>query len=162
VSKQVVLITGCSSGIGSISGVVTTPFAGAYCASKAALHSFSDALRMELAPFGIRVVNVQPGGIESDFGKNSGRSAERTMKPGSWYGNLKDSILSRARVSQVGATPADSFARKLVGLIEAGNPPAIARIGSRSFSLPALKSLLPAAWLDSILRKRFGLNKGME
>lgn len=34
--------------IGSISGVVTTPFAGAYCASKAALHSLSEALRMEL------------------------------------------------------------------------------------------------------------------
>ena len=36
--------------IGSISCVVSTPFSGAYCASKAALHSLSDALRMELLP----------------------------------------------------------------------------------------------------------------
>src|SRR5690606_14179019 len=36
--------------IGSVSGVLTTPFSGAYCATKAALHKLSDALRMELAP----------------------------------------------------------------------------------------------------------------
>ncbi|MGV2480613.1 UNVERIFIED_CONTAM: SDR family NAD(P)-dependent oxidoreductase, partial [Salmonella enterica subsp. enterica serovar Weltevreden] len=35
--------------IGSVSGVLVTPFAGAYCASKAAVHALSDALRMELA-----------------------------------------------------------------------------------------------------------------
>ncbi|MBO6275834.1 MAG: SDR family NAD(P)-dependent oxidoreductase, partial [Pseudomonas sp.] len=39
--------------IGSVSGVLVTPFAGAYCASKAAVHALSDALRMELAPFAI-------------------------------------------------------------------------------------------------------------
>ena len=49
--------------IGSVSGVVTTPFAGAYCASKAALHSLSEAMRMELAPFNIQVVTVQAGAI---------------------------------------------------------------------------------------------------
>jgi short-subunit dehydrogenase len=147
--------------IGSISGVVTTPFAGAYCASKAALHSFSDALRMELAPYGIRIVSVQPGGVQSDFGKNSGRSAERIMKPDSWYHSLKDPILSRAQVSQVGATASEEFARRLVGLIEGGNPPAIVRIGSRSFSLPFLKSVFPAALLDLIFRRKFGLNKNM-
>ena len=53
--------------IGSVSGVLTTPFAGAYCASKAAAHALTDALRMELAPFGIGVMEVQPGAIESNF-----------------------------------------------------------------------------------------------
>jgi hypothetical protein len=81
------------------------------------------------------------------------------MKPDSWYDALKDSILSRAQVSQVGATGSEEFARKLVGLIDRGNPPAIVRIGSRSFSLPFLKSVLPATLLDLIFRKRFGLNK---
>ena len=37
--------------IGSVAGVAAVPFDAAYCASKAALHSFSDTLRMELKPF---------------------------------------------------------------------------------------------------------------
>lgn len=148
--------------IGSISGVVTTPFSGAYCASKAALHSFSDALRMELAPYGIRVISVQPGGIQSEFGKNSRRSAERIMKPGSWYESLKDSILSRAQLSQAGAIPSEEFARKLVRIIEGDNPPPVVRIGSRSFSLPFMNSVFPTALLDSIFRKKFGLSKIMK
>ena len=54
--------------VGSIVGLFTTPFAAAYCSSKAAVHSLTDALRMELAPFGIHVVSIQPGGIRSSFG----------------------------------------------------------------------------------------------
>ena len=57
--------------IGSVSGIATTPFSGAYCASKAALHALSDALRMELSVFGIKVVTVQPGGIRTQFGESA-------------------------------------------------------------------------------------------
>ncbi len=53
--------------VGSVSGVLVTPFAGAYCASKAAVHALSDALRLELAPFGVEVLEVQPGAIASNF-----------------------------------------------------------------------------------------------
>ena len=53
----------------SVSGICATPFAGAYCASKAAVNLLSVALRIELAPFGIDVVTVQPGAIKSGFGK---------------------------------------------------------------------------------------------
>ena len=55
--------------IGSVSGVLTTPFAGAYCASKAAFHAVSDAMRLELAPFGIEVITIQPGAVTSNIGK---------------------------------------------------------------------------------------------
>ena len=48
--------------VGSIVGLFTTPFAGAYCSSKAALHALTDALRMEAAPLGVQVVTIQPGG----------------------------------------------------------------------------------------------------
>ena len=57
--------------IGSIVGLFTTPFAGAYCSSKAAVHAVTDALRMELQPFGIRVITVQPGGVRSSFGDHA-------------------------------------------------------------------------------------------
>ena len=58
--------------LGSVVGVLPTPYAGAYCASKSAVHMLSDVLRMELAPFGIDVVLVQPGGVKSSIAELSG------------------------------------------------------------------------------------------
>jgi len=66
--------------IGSVSGVTATPFGGAYCATKAAVHLMSDALRMELAPFGIRVITVQPGAVESHFGERAARAKKITSQ----------------------------------------------------------------------------------
>ena len=53
--------------ISSVSGVLPTPFAGAYCSTKAALTAFSDSLRMELAPFGVQVITVQPGASNQTY-----------------------------------------------------------------------------------------------
>ncbi|MGV0993087.1 MAG: SDR family oxidoreductase [Mycobacterium sp.] len=53
--------------ISSVSGLITTPGTGAYCASKYALESLADALRMELRPWGISVSLVEPGPIKTDI-----------------------------------------------------------------------------------------------
>ena len=53
--------------ISSVSGLITTPGTGAYCASKYALESLADALRMELRPWGIGVSLVEPGPIRTDI-----------------------------------------------------------------------------------------------
>ena len=144
--------------IGSISGIVTTPFAGAYCASKAAMNSISDALRLELAPFGIRVICVQPGAIESNFGNSSSAGVQRLVKPESWYSPIRAHIDKRAQESQSRPMPAEELARKIVSIVASKNPPAIVRLGSRSFILPFLKTALPTAVMDVIFRKRFGLD----
>jgi NAD(P)-dependent dehydrogenase (short-subunit alcohol dehydrogenase family) len=145
--------------IGSISGVVTTPFAGAYCASKAAINSLSDALRLELAPFGIRVVCIQPGGIRSNFGNSSSTGVQRIMKPDSWYSSIRDFIDKRAEESQSNPMPAEELAQRIISIVGTRNPPSIVRLGSKSFLLPFLKAVLPTHALDAIFRKRFGLHK---
>ncbi|HEX9164717.1 MAG TPA: SDR family oxidoreductase, partial [Gemmatimonadales bacterium] len=53
--------------ISSGNGKLAFPFAGAYCASKFALEAMSDSLRMELAPWGIHVVVVEPGAMATDI-----------------------------------------------------------------------------------------------
>lgn len=53
--------------ISSIAGKLSTPVNGAYSATKFALEALSDALRLELAPFGIQVVIVEPGSIKTHF-----------------------------------------------------------------------------------------------
>jgi len=59
--------TGRVINISSISGKLVTPANGTYSATKFALEAFSDALRLELAPFGIPVVLVEPGSIKTQF-----------------------------------------------------------------------------------------------
>ena len=53
--------------ISSIAGKLSTPVNGTYSATKFALEALSDALQMELAPFGIQVVLVEPGAIKTHF-----------------------------------------------------------------------------------------------
>ncbi len=53
--------------ISSVVGKLALPFAGWYSATKHAVEALSDALRLETAPLGIRVVVVEPGAIKTDF-----------------------------------------------------------------------------------------------
>ncbi len=145
--------------IGSISGIVTTPFAGAYCASKAALNLFSDTLRMELKPFGIHVMTVQPGAIKSDIGNKAERMATALFPKNSWYVEIKEAILRRSQASQVDSTPTKVFAKQLVDAATKTNPPAIIRLGKKSFYLPFLHAVLPINIFEKILAKKFSLNQ---
>ncbi len=53
--------------VSSIAGIIPMPFQAYYSASKAALSAYSRALRMEVAPFGIRVALVEPGDHKTEF-----------------------------------------------------------------------------------------------
>lgn len=144
--------------IGSVSGVTTTPFSGVYCASKAALHALSDALRLELHPFGIQVMTVLPGAIASDFGNNA--SAAITLSESSWFKPWEKAVQARAKASQnAGSTPAAVFARELLDYVKNPLRPQEALIGANSRKMVALKRWLPTSILDAQLRKRFGLDQ---
>ncbi|AOE83803.1 SDR family oxidoreductase [Pseudomonas sp. TCU-HL1] len=143
--------------IGSVSGVLVTPFAGAYCASKAAVHALSEALRLELAPFGIELMEVQPGAIASSFGTNATREAEALIAEGSPWWPLREGIRARARASQDNPTPAEDFARSLLAAVQHTPRPALVRIGNGSRALPLLARWVPRALMDRVLKKRFGL-----
>ena len=142
--------------ISSVSGVLTTPFAGPYCASKAAFNAASDALRMELAPLGVQVVTVQPGGIQSSFGSTASNAL--SLSPDSPYQAIQASVLARANESQNQAMPADTFARLLVDQLKRSDCPPIVRLGEKSSLLPFLKQWLPTRLLDRVLSKKFGLD----
>lgn len=143
--------------IGSVSGVLVTPFAGAYCASKAAVHALSDALRLELAPFSISVMEVQPGAIASQFASNAQRQADEVLAAESPWWPLREHVKARARASQDRPTPAAVFAQGVLAATRKVPAPALVRLGNGSTALPLLARLLPQRLLDKVLKKRFGL-----
>lgn len=145
--------------IGSVSADFVTPFAGVYCASKAALHALNTALRLELAPFGIHTVLVQPGAIASSFGNTAIGHAEQLLSEQSPWWPLRQGIRKRAAASQQKPTPADQFALKVVKKLQQNPPPRRIRAGYGSVILPLLAAVLPEFMLDAILRRQFLLPK---
>ena len=143
--------------VGSIVGLFTTPFAGAYCSSKAAVHSLSDALRMELAPFDIKVVTIQPGGVRSAFGDHAQEAIR--LPEGSPYQGIAQGIQTRAQAGQQGATPVEEFVLPVVAALLRDSPPAIIRGGKGSLMFPLLKKLLPLRAFDAQVSKKFGLDR---
>ncbi|HEY5774629.1 MAG TPA: SDR family NAD(P)-dependent oxidoreductase, partial [Xanthomonadales bacterium] len=80
--------------IGSIAGVQTRSFYGPYSMSKHALEAFTDTLAIELAHFDIRVSIIDPGGFNSDIGKNiykrlqdKGLDIENSLYKDEWKNN---------------------------------------------------------------------------
>lgn len=135
--------------VGSISGLVSTPFTGAYCASKAALHSLSDSLRMELSKFNVNVITVQPGAIESKFSNN-----RISTKGGILSGDFDKALKERNKVFTNRATSAFVFADKLIDNIIKKRPSPVIRIGEKSTFLPLIKLLLPTRTLDKVLKRK--------
>ena len=70
--------------ISSMGGKIWTKFGGWYHATKYAVEGLSDCLRMELAPFGIDVVVVEPGGIKTDWGLIAAENLRKTSANGAY------------------------------------------------------------------------------
>lgn len=143
--------------IGSVSGILPTPFSGAYAASKAAFHAASDALRLELAPFGIAVVTVQPGGIASKFSANAESQLTETTRNLHHYAASMEAIVRRTRISQESAMPLDRFAKKLTAILLGRTIPPLIRLGTHSTLLPFLQRWVPTRQRDAILMRKFKL-----
>ncbi|KAJ1818836.1 hypothetical protein LPJ60_004105 [Coemansia sp. RSA 2675] len=143
--------------VGSVSGYVATPWVGFYAASKAAAHAYSDALRMELAPFGVRVVVVAPGSIRSNLVANHPDSLIEAES--SRFVLARSAIEARAGLSQNSdTTPATEFARVVVPRILGDSPPAYITYGSHA-AATWLLYFVPPVIRDYLLGRRFGTHQ---
>jgi NAD(P)-dependent dehydrogenase (short-subunit alcohol dehydrogenase family) len=140
--------------ISSIEGKVASPFISAYPATKHAIEGWSSALRRELRLFGIKVIIVAPGGIQSEMF----RKQEVRVEPlvGTAYEEpfrkLRDLVKQMEKES---ATPAE-VARLLVRVFEARRPKT--RYAHwRVFMDSPWTTLIPDLWWDAILGKMLGL-----
>lgn len=145
--------------IGSVSAWVTSPFAGTYCAAKAAVHSMSHALRMELKPFGIQVMTVAPGAIRSNFGGTSSSSVSHLSLR--MFAPFLKQIEERAMASQNNnSTPGDALATAVVEKCLSNRMPAEFAFGHLVGTF-RLMACLPLWVRDAVLAKKFGLNNSM-
>lgn len=84
-------------------------FGSVYNASKGALHSYTDTLRVELAPFDVRVVNLITGGVKSNLTRSY-----RSLPEDSYYQPIADEYLTRQKYTGANAIPGEQYARSVV------------------------------------------------
>jgi NAD(P)-dependent dehydrogenase (short-subunit alcohol dehydrogenase family) len=143
--------------VGSVVGLLPTPFAAGYCATKSSVHMLSEVLRMEVKPFGIDVVVVQPGGVKSSIADSGAVDLERYRAESSRYRGVYAGIEKRAYASQSGPMPAEDFARELVERAFSTPAPRVVRLGTGAEALPRMAEL-PPEQRDAMLSANYGLD----
>ncbi|CBL46981.1 Short-chain dehydrogenase/reductase family protein [gamma proteobacterium HdN1] len=145
--------------VGSLSGILVTPFSGMYCASKAAVHALSDALRMELAPFHINVMTVQPNTEQTGGHNHSVRAQTSTQRRGSRYALIEKSISSCGTSKKQEADCVDVFCTALAETIQDAPETAVFRHGFDGYATPILAGWTPTRIRDWWLRRQYSLHK---
>lgn len=112
--------------ISSIAGVMAVPFQGFYSASKFAIEGYSEALSMELYPFGVKVCVVEPGDFRTNFTANRAVS-EATLN--SEYGSCFKRTMAIIEKEEKGGSKPEKLAKAVRRLVERKNPPFRTKVG---------------------------------
>jgi NAD(P)-dependent dehydrogenase (short-subunit alcohol dehydrogenase family) len=140
--------------MGSIAGRSSLPFLGAYAMSKFALEAMADALRIELAPWGIQVVVVQPATIATPMWSKPQRGLD-TMPPeaaeryGARLARFAELAASRSATK---AQPVESVARAVERALTAAKPKTRYLVGPDA-KMRARVQRLPDRWRDRVLTR---------
>ncbi|MEI6669209.1 MAG: SDR family NAD(P)-dependent oxidoreductase [Acidobacteriota bacterium] len=137
--------------MGSLAGRISLPFQAHYSATKSAVASLSDALRMELRPHGVRVTCVEPG----DFATGFTDARQVVAAQSSAYAPQHQACLA-AVDKQERAAPSPEWVANLVErLCRTPDPPARAPVGENARTLCLLLRLLPDRLREWIVRKMY-------
>ena len=144
--------------VSSTNGFVVTPFMGAYSASKYALEAISDALRLELAPWGVEVVVIEPGAMKTPFAERAQESLRRAADTSGEWGTYLKAFQNSAMWGTNNATDPAKIAALIVNTVFARR--ARPRVLATLDALPSKAiSLLPARFRDVLFRRLSGLHR---
>lgn len=142
--------------VSSTGGRVAAPVGGWYHASKFALEALSDSLRLEVKPFGIDVIVIQPGGVKTEWADVAAQHLEQTAR-GSAYGDLiaKSAEISTKVLPHL-APPSD-IARLIVKALAAKHPRPRYHAGYLATPMLCMRRLLSDRMLDTVIGSQLGI-----
>lgn len=149
--------------VSSMGGRITLPGGAFYHASKYAVEALSDALRMEVAQFGIDVVLIEPGPVKTPWNDVAATSlSTATPADGDPYATYKAAVgasFGRTQAGLVGrfGSTSEDIAKVITQAITARRPRTRYLINLVAKSLVAMNQVLPARAYDSMMRRQYGL-----
>jgi NAD(P)-dependent dehydrogenase (short-subunit alcohol dehydrogenase family) len=146
--------------LSSMGGRFTFPGGGFYHASKHAVEAVSDALRYELAPFGVAVVIVEPGPVSSAFGDTAVATIQEDPVDDDAYAGFRQALAVRYAQAYDGsrmrlASSPDDVARVIVRAIRVRRPRARYTVGPVAKTMVGLRRFAPSAAFDAVIRSSF-------
>lgn len=139
--------------IGSVAGPLTIPFQAYYSMTKNSITSLSEALRMELHPFKIKVTTVLPGDTKTNFTKN--RTAPQIAQDEYYHDRILRSIKRMEKDEQNGVSPF-KVSKVIFKVLKRKNPPVKVVVGFSYKLLVFLKRLLPDRFVLFLLYQLYG------
>lgn len=139
--------------ISSIAGKISVPAGGWYHASKHAVEAYSDALRLEVAQFGIKVIIIEPGAIKTEWDNTALVNLEKYSGTGA-YGPLVRRLTGKFRAGyRSGAPGPEVVAEVILKALRARRPSARYQVPFKASLIIFLKRLLPDCVLDWGIRR---------
>ena len=142
--------------VSSLAGLTSVPLMGAYCASKSALEAFSDAMRVEAKPFGVRVIVVEPGPVRTEFQRAALANGRRVLESPSPYAAVYRSYVDGGFETDGGATP-EQVARTILRAVRARRPRARYRPRLVDGLMALFASITPRIAIDWVLVRWMGV-----
>jgi NAD(P)-dependent dehydrogenase (short-subunit alcohol dehydrogenase family) len=140
--------------IGSIGGLIAIPYQAMYSASKFALEGLSESLRMEVRPFGVKVVIIEPGDHKTAITENRTAMAGGTDA----YSRSFQAALARTAHDEQSGPGPEQVARLLYRIVNTRNPRLRYTIGPATQRAAVwLKRFLPYSITEYSMRSYFGL-----
>jgi NAD(P)-dependent dehydrogenase (short-subunit alcohol dehydrogenase family) len=147
---------GCIINISSISGKIAFPGLSPYAASKHAIEGWSESLRLEMLPFGVKVVLIEPGSYKTNIWSTGKQVAEESLQSHSPYQDYMQSIEKYIAKGEDSFGDPEDVAKKIAEIATMENPEIRYPIGRGVKAAIFLKNLLPwRIWEKIILRKLF-------
>jgi len=141
--------------VSSIAGRATAPFAGHYTGAKHALEALSDALRMEVAGDGIKVVLIEPGGFKTGIWEEMERDVDAREAAGSRFASAYRRSLQGQRLLEPIMGQPEACARVIVDALTARSPRSRYLVGLDAQAMLLAQRLTPTFVKDRVVR--FGL-----
>jgi NAD(P)-dependent dehydrogenase (short-subunit alcohol dehydrogenase family) len=150
--------------ISSVGGRVALPMTGAYHAAKFGLEGLGDSLRQELAPWGIKVVLIEPGSIDTPIWSRGEEDADRIFakappRTRELYGAAVERYRQVVRETAERGVPPEKVAARIEHALEARRPRARYPVGIDAQMMTRLKSLLPTPLFDRLIARAMAFPK---